>query len=260
MVVSAWRNQWFRFLAVATVLDRRVSGAMTAAGRSAARSALARSGGLLTRDRSGPWRSRISDAPLRCRSRCIASGTHDTDRSIRHSIPTIQTALLVPAAHFAPGVLHLCFTHPETRGGRSAEKRSGACEAPVGHAITRRVRRLRGALRPMTQQYTGGNNVTISTPDDGSVPIVSQTEIEPITTALSLLFALVTTTALTEPPPVPKPPGPGGSYPHGYIPSGSFCTPSQGAADAITKPPNGSCPWGWIASGSYRLRNGRARP
>src|SRR5262249_47814041 len=54
----------------------------------------------------------------------------------------------------------------------------------------------------MTQQYTGGNNVTISTPDDGSVPVVSQTEIEPIKTALSLMFALVTTTALTEPPPV----------------------------------------------------------
>src|SRR5262249_27518187 len=58
----------------------------------------------------------------------------------------------------------------------------------------------------MTQQYTGGNNVTTSTPD-GSVPIVSKTEIEPIKTALSLMFALVTTTALTAPPPVPKPPG-----------------------------------------------------
>jgi hypothetical protein len=48
--------------------------------------------------------------------------------------------------------LQLCFTHPESRGGRSAEKRSGACEAPVGHAITRRVRRLRGALRPIARQ------------------------------------------------------------------------------------------------------------
>jgi hypothetical protein len=37
--------------------------------------------------------------------------------------------------------LHLCFTHPESRGGRSAEKRSGAA-APVGHAITRHARRL----------------------------------------------------------------------------------------------------------------------
>src|SRR5215831_13229298 len=35
----------------------------------------------------------------------------------------------------------------------------------------------------MTQQYTEENNVTISTPDDCSVPIVSQTEIEPIKTA-----------------------------------------------------------------------------
>jgi hypothetical protein len=53
-----------------------------------------------------------------------------------------QTAILVPAARFCARGLHLCFTHPESRGGRSAEKRSGACEAPVGHAITRRVRRL----------------------------------------------------------------------------------------------------------------------
>jgi hypothetical protein len=40
---------------------------------------------------------------------------------------------------------------PQSRGGRSAERRSGACEAPVGHAVTRHVRRLRGALRPMTR-------------------------------------------------------------------------------------------------------------
>ena len=39
-------------------------------GRSAARS-----GALQTRDRYGLLRSRISDAPLRYRSRCIASGT-----------------------------------------------------------------------------------------------------------------------------------------------------------------------------------------
>src|SRR5262249_56243838 len=52
-----------------------------------------------------------------------------------------HTHLLVPAAHFAPGVLHRCFTHPESRGGRSAEKRSGAA-APVRHAITRHARRL----------------------------------------------------------------------------------------------------------------------
>jgi hypothetical protein len=31
------------------------------------------------------------------------------------------------------------------------------------------------------------------------------------------MLALVTTTALTEPLPVPKPQGPGGSWPHRYI-------------------------------------------
>ena len=39
-------------------------------------------------------------------------------------------------------------------------------------------------------------------PDRGSVPIVSQTEIDPMKTALSLMLALATTTAFTEPPPV----------------------------------------------------------
>jgi len=87
----------------------------------------------------------------------------------------------------------------------------------------------------------------------GSVPIVSQTEINSMKTALSLMLALITTTALTEPLPVPKPPGPGGSCPHGDIASSSFCTPSPGAADAIAKPSNGTCPWGWAASGSYCL-------
>ena len=53
--------------------------------------------------------------------------------------------------------------------------------------------------------------------------------------ALSLMLALVTTTALTEPLPVPKPRGPGGSCPHGYIASGSFCMPSSGMQETIAK-------------------------
>ncbi len=64
---------------------------------------------------------------------------------------TFQTAHLIPAARFLrPGLAPL-LRSPESRGGRSAERRSGACEAPVGHAVTRRTRRLRGALRPMTR-------------------------------------------------------------------------------------------------------------
>lgn len=76
--------------------------------------------------------------------------------------------------------------------------------------------------------------------------------------ALVAAFAvLLATAALAEPLPVPKPPGPGGSCPHGWTSSGSYCVPSQGAQDAIPKPPNGTCQWGWIASGSYCLRSGR---
>jgi hypothetical protein len=56
-------------------------------------------------------------------------------------ISRCQTAHLVPAARFCARGLQLCFTHPESRGGRSAEKRSGAT-APVRHAVTRRTRRL----------------------------------------------------------------------------------------------------------------------
>ncbi len=37
-----------------------------------------------------------------------------------------NTHSIVPAAHFCARGLQRCFTHPESRGGRSAEKRSGA--------------------------------------------------------------------------------------------------------------------------------------
>jgi hypothetical protein len=62
--------------------------------------------------------------------------------------------------------------------------------------------------------------------------------------------------ASAQPLPVPKPPGPVGSCPHGYTSSGSYCVPSQGAQDAVPKPPNGACPWGWTSSGSFCLRSG----
>jgi hypothetical protein len=65
--------------------------------------------------------------------------------------------------------------------------------------------------------------------------------------------------ALADPLPQPKPPGPGGSCPHGYASSGSYCVPRAGAQDAIAKPSNGTCPWGWLSSGSYCLRGGSNR-
>jgi hypothetical protein len=66
---------------------------------------------------------------------------------------------------------------------------------------------------------------------------------------LTLIAALLlaATAALAQPLPVPKAPGPGGSCPHGYFSSGSYCVPSAGAQDAIPKPPGGSCAFGWTA-------------
>jgi hypothetical protein len=77
-----------------------------------------------------------------------------------------------------------------------------------------------------------------------------------------LIGAIVTVVLL--PPlalaqPQPKPVGPGGSCPHGYTASGSFCVPSQGAQDAIALPSNGSCPHGWTRSGSFCVRSGSGR-
>ena len=68
----------------------------------------------------------------------------------RGPISRCQTTHLVPATHMRPGFATSLHS-PRTRGGRSAEKRSGACEAPVGRIMTRYARRLRGALRPITR-------------------------------------------------------------------------------------------------------------
>jgi hypothetical protein len=55
---------------------------------------------------------------------------------------TCQTAQLVPAARFLrPGFETLASRTP-TKGWRSAESRTGACEAPVGLHLTRQARRL----------------------------------------------------------------------------------------------------------------------
>ena len=58
------------------------------------------------------------------------------------------------------------------RGTRGA--RHLASKTRVNALMTRRTRRLRGALRPMTRRTAGGNNVMISTLISAGVPIVSQ--------------------------------------------------------------------------------------
>jgi hypothetical protein len=101
---------------------------------------------------SGPFRS-VAVPDQRCTaSRCTASGTRVIDCRIAFPSHQLNQSTLPRSrgAFFAPGV---CFFASLTRieGERSAERRSGVCETPVGHAMTRRVRRLRGALRPMTR-------------------------------------------------------------------------------------------------------------
>ena len=56
-----------------------------------------------------------------------------------------------PRRIFAPGVLHRCFTHPESRGGGAPRDVRVRAKHPLGLHMTRQARRLRGALRPMTR-------------------------------------------------------------------------------------------------------------
>src|SRR6516225_5980854 len=104
-----------------------------------------------------------------------------------------------PRRVFAPGVCTFAsLTRNRGVGGAPRDVRvpagtRGAChlasKTRVNALMTRHTRRLRGALRPMTRQYTGRDNVTISMRDGGSVPIVSQTAIEPMKMSFSLRCA-----------------------------------------------------------------------
>ena len=81
-----------------------------------------------------PHPSRRAYAPASLRNLFGMRAPEDEDeRRVLHSSPYKQPPSF-PRRVSAPGVLHLGFTHPESRGGRSAERRSGACEAPVGPA------------------------------------------------------------------------------------------------------------------------------
>src|SRR6516225_531799 len=200
----------------------RFFAALACPGRSAARS-----GALQTRDR-GPssWRSRISDALL-ADARAASHPGHAADSDAFVIQLTISNSPPRSGSAFsAPGVLHRCFAHPQKRVGGASRNVRVLGGTPVRHAITRHARRLRGALRPMTRRTTGGNNITISRLLGVSVPIVSQTEIDPMKTAISLMLALVTTTALTEP--AARAEAAGGR-------AARARTASQGAADAIAQ-------------------------
>ena len=106
---------------------------------------------LILRDARTPVRA-LRDLPAGALLRMRTAESAARRRTVfGHSHLTMSNSpdLLVPAARLRPGFASLLHS-PESRGGRSAERRSGAA-APVGHAMTRHARRLRGALRPMTR-------------------------------------------------------------------------------------------------------------
>src|SRR5262249_2883910 len=74
----------------------------------------------------------------------------------------------------APGVCTFASPTPNREVGGAPRNVRVLGGTPVGRIMTRYARRLRGALRPMTQRTTSRDNVRISTLISASVPIVSQ--------------------------------------------------------------------------------------
>ena len=100
-----------------------------------------------------------------------------------------------------------------------------------------------------------GTSLAISTPRTEAVPAKQphdggrarrcrhrkRAQLAGLLIAAVVIASLLPSLALAQPLPQPKPLGPGGSCPHGYTSSGSFCVRREGAQDAIPKPPNGTC-------------------
>jgi hypothetical protein len=94
-------------------------------------------------DLRGPFQCVAVPDQLCTASRCTASGTRVIDCRIAFPSHQLnQSTLPRSRARIAASGLCLFASLTPTRGGRSAERRSGVCETPVGHAMTRRVRRL----------------------------------------------------------------------------------------------------------------------
>src|SRR6266566_2589010 len=79
----------------------------------------------------------------------------DEDEHRGKTVFTCQTAALVPAARFLRPGFEILASLPRSKGWRSAENRTGACEAPVGparnaagQALARRLASLGGRSPP----------------------------------------------------------------------------------------------------------------
>jgi hypothetical protein len=112
-------------------------------------------------DRSSLWRSRISGAPLHFVTRCTASGTRDSVRRVRNLIHFSNSPSRSRGALLRPGFATLASLTPNRGVGgapRNVRVRArhpwgtpSCVKERVNALMTRRARRLRGALRPMTR-------------------------------------------------------------------------------------------------------------
>src|SRR5262249_58736789 len=104
-----------------------------------------------------PHPSRRAHARSTLRKRLRMRAPQDEDSIAFQPISRCQTAHLVPAAHVCARGFATLLHSPRMRGGRSAEKRSGACEAPVRRIMTRYARRLAVNFREVVHSVRTGN-------------------------------------------------------------------------------------------------------
>ena len=82
-------------------------------------------------------------ASLRLRSRCVASGTRDSNGRILITDSLVKQPTSFPRPHCCVRALSLCFTHPPIKGVGGAPRNVGVLGgAPVGVHVTRHARRL----------------------------------------------------------------------------------------------------------------------
>ena len=136
----------------------KVGSSHDAAGRrdalvSRAQRSMKRSGMMRCR----PGTAAVSGGPGSAMHHSLALALHRV-RGMRYRRPDsssqshdVKQPILFPRRVFRARGLHPCFAHPNRGVGGAPRDVRVLGGTPVGYAITRRTRRLRGALRPMTR-------------------------------------------------------------------------------------------------------------
>jgi hypothetical protein len=72
----------------------------------------------------------------------------------------------------------------------------------------------------------------------------------------SAIFAVFITVTYASNLPIQRYDGRINSCPYGYLSSGGYCVPTEGAQPAIPYDSRHNCPWGWASSGNACLKSG----